>query len=145
MEQPASELCPSDSSATSTYAARIWRRRAASTWRCSGYATANVRPWRPPAPGSTADYPIIHLRDRKEEGSRAPPRRRLPEGDVDLRVTGSFDHVGLNAIGLPAMRKRLEKLGIPFRDAVFPDYDLHQVFLRDPDGVKIKLNYSASE
>ena len=91
------------------------------------------------------DNPIIDLRDRKEEGSRAPPRRRLPEGDVDLRVTGSFDHVGLNATGLPAMRKRLEKLGIPFRDAVFPDYDLHQVFLRDPDGVKIELNYSASE
>ncbi len=69
---------------------------------------------------------------------------RQSDSKPTVRENGIF-RGALNATGLPAMRKRLEKLGIPFRDAVFPDYDLHQVFLRDPDGVKIELNYSASE
>ena len=91
------------------------------------------------------DHALVHLVDRKAEGSKGPPRRRLPEGDVDLRVTGSFDHVALNASGLAAMRQRLDALDIPFKETVVPRSGSHQLFLRDPDGVKIELNYPASE
>ena len=105
---------------------------------------------RPPmaSPGAWlygASQPIIHLVDRKAEGSEGPPQRNLPDGDIDLRVTGSFDHVALVASGLEAMRQHLDALEIPFKEAVVPRSGAHQLFLRDPDGVKIELSYPASD
>lgn len=95
--------------------------------------------------GSDGGDAIIHLRDRNEDVGEGPPRQELPKGDVDRRVTGSFDHVGLNATDITAMRQRLEELGIPFKEAAFPDYELRQLYLRDPDDVKIELNFRGSE
>jgi hypothetical protein len=36
-------------------------------------------------------------------------------------------------------------LGIPFRQRTVPEIKLHQIFLDDPNGIVIELNYSAAE
>ena len=49
------------------------------------------------------------------------------------------------ASGLTDMIERLEKLDVPVRHRKVPDLGLHQVFLHDPNGVMIELNYAAEE
>jgi catechol 2,3-dioxygenase-like lactoylglutathione lyase family enzyme len=59
--------------------------------------------------------------------------------------TGSLDHVAFIASGLSEMRQRLTEAGTLFRERTVPDLGLHQLFIDDPNGVTIELNYPASE
>ena len=69
-------------------------------------------------------------------------------GDRDLSSlghTGSVDHLAFSATGLAAMRANLQAQGIAIRERTVPNLGLHQMFLDDPNGVVIELNYPASE
>lgn len=69
-------------------------------------------------------------------------------GDRDpssLRGSGAVDHVAFFATGLAAMRARLRQLGVPVRERTVPTIGLHQLFLDDPNGVVVELNYPAAE
>ena len=57
--------------------------------------------------------------------------------------TGSFDHIAFAATDLAGMIVHLKKEAVPFRERTVPDLNLHQVFLDDPSGVVIELNYPA--
>jgi catechol 2,3-dioxygenase-like lactoylglutathione lyase family enzyme len=59
--------------------------------------------------------------------------------------TGPLDHVAFFADGLAAMLDHLRGLGIAVRERTVPGLGLHQVFLNDPDGVVVELNYPAAE
>jgi len=48
--------------------------------------------------------------------------------------------VAFAAKDLEAVRARLEKAGITYRETAVPGRPLHQIFFSDPDGVKIELN-----
>ena len=62
-----------------------------------------------------------------------------------LHGTGSLDHVAFTATGLAAMRSNLRSHGIEVRERTVPALGLQQLFLDDPSGVVIELNYPASE
>ena len=67
-------------------------------------------------------------------------------GDVDidsLDGTGSFDHVAFNASDAPELLDRLRRLGIPLRERQVPNLNLFQIFIEDPNGVTIEVNYFA--
>lgn len=69
-------------------------------------------------------------------------------GDRDpsqLKGTGTIDHIAFFAEGLETMLAHLAKLGIEARERTVPSIGLHQVFLDDPNGVVIELNYPAAE
>ncbi len=70
-------------------------------------------------------------------------------GDRDTSTltggTGTFDHIAFAATGLGDMLNQLRKKNIAYRERAVPDLGLHQVFLDDPSGVVIELNYPASE
>ena len=69
-------------------------------------------------------------------------------GDRDessLHGTGSVDHVAFGATGLAAMLARLKQQGVAWRERTVPLLGLHQVFVDDPNGVVIELNYPAEE
>ncbi len=59
--------------------------------------------------------------------------------------TGSLDHIAFAAIGLAEMRGKLKRLEVPFREREVPSLGLRQLFLDDPSGVVIELNYPAAE
>lgn len=61
------------------------------------------------------------------------------------RGSGVVDHVAFNGTGLAQMRQRLAALGIAARERTVPGLGLHQLFLEDPDGVVVELNYPAAE
>lgn len=59
--------------------------------------------------------------------------------------TGSVDHIAFNASGLAEMQNRLDRLGIFAKRRTVPDLGLKQLFVKDPNGIVIEINYSASE
>ena len=65
--------------------------------------------------------------------------------DAALKGTGVVDHVAFFATGLVPMRERLKGLGIDARERTVPSLGLQQLFLDDPNGVVIELNYPAAE
>ena len=70
-------------------------------------------------------------------------------GDRDLdslkNGTGTFDHIAFTATDVAGMLTHLKKQAVPFRERTVPDLNLHQLFLDDPSGVVIELNYAADE
>ena len=69
-------------------------------------------------------------------------------GDRDetkLQGTGTIDHVAFFADGLATMLEHLDATGVAYRQRTVPNIGLHQVFLDDPNGCVIELNYPASE
>ncbi len=59
--------------------------------------------------------------------------------------TGTFDHIAFSATDVSGMVRHLKKISVPFRERTVPDLNLRQVFLDDPSGVVIELNYPANE
>ena len=59
--------------------------------------------------------------------------------------TGAFDHIAFSATGLANMLRELQRKQVPHRERKVPGLGLHQVFLDDPSGVAIELNYPAHE
>lgn len=53
----------------------------------------------------------------------------------------ALDHVSFRARGLAESRRRLSAEGIAFTEAPVPGWTLHQVFIRDPLGLKIELTF----
>ena len=58
--------------------------------------------------------------------------------------TGTIDHVAFVGTDVEAMRERFRAAGVPFRDRLVPSLKLEQVFLEDPNGVTIELNFPAT-
>lgn len=73
-------------------------------------------------------------------------KKYLGDRDVSsLHGSGAVDHLAFFCTGLAAMLARLKQRGIQLRERTVPDLGLHQVFLDDPNGVVIELNYPATE
>lgn len=69
-------------------------------------------------------------------------------GDIDvakLQGSGAVDHIAFFSDGLLAMMARIAALGVTARHRTVPSIGLHQMFLDDPSGVVIELNYPAAE
>ncbi len=62
-----------------------------------------------------------------------------------LHGSGAVDHIAFAATGLAAMRERLRRLGIDAREREVPGLRLRQLFLHDPHGIVVELNYPADE
>ena len=58
---------------------------------------------------------------------------------------GVIDHIAFEARGLDDTIGLLEGREIPFHVRDVPGRDIRQVFLRDPNGVKIELNFRGAE
>ena len=89
--------------------------------------------WRPgfDVPGAwlyVDEEPIVHLVVRPA---------------VHPAPTGAIHHVALKASGLDSMTSRLEQHGIEFTKTVVPDLSVTQLFVDDPNGVKLELNFYA--
>lgn len=60
---------------------------------------------------------------------------------ADSDGTGSIDHVAFAGSDIEAMRARFRATGVAFRERMVPNLNLEQVFIEDPNGVTIELNF----
>ncbi len=81
------------------------------------------------------DHAMVHL------AGNAKPGLKFSESGATL----GFDHVSFRTTGLKAIRERLNKLQVKFQEAPVPGFPLHQVFFRDPVGMKVELTFDESE
>jgi len=63
----------------------------------------------------------------------------------DWGPTGGLDHISFRTHGLEATRARLKDLGTAFDEFPLPGTPIHQIFLRDPTGLKIELTFDLDE
>jgi glyoxylase I family protein len=59
--------------------------------------------------------------------------------------SGTFDHVAFACRGIAAMRARLDALGVPYRVADVPLAGVRQIFMHDPAGNGVELNFVARD
>jgi catechol 2,3-dioxygenase-like lactoylglutathione lyase family enzyme len=59
--------------------------------------------------------------------------------------TGALDHIAFAATGRSAMIERCRRHNVDFFERAVPLLGLHQMFIKDPNGVMIEINYPASE
>jgi catechol 2,3-dioxygenase-like lactoylglutathione lyase family enzyme len=87
---------------------------------------------------------VLHLTQGGANVSENRKRYLGQESDATHR-TGVVDHVAFRATGLDTTIAHLERLGIPFKERQVDNQGLYQLFLFDPNGVKIELNFAAAE
>lgn len=88
------------------------------------------------------DEAVIHLiyYDKNSDGKGYDGLMSDPKTFSD-NGTGSVDHLAFRASDFAGFKKRLQDLNVPMRERDVPGMDLHQIFLRDPNGVTIELNF----
>lgn len=90
------------------------------------------------------DEDVLHL---TEGGANVSDNRMRYLGQQSTATHGSgvVDHVAFRATGLRDMLTHLKARGIAFTQRQVNNQGLFQLFLIDPNGVKIELNYLANE
>ena len=99
---------------------------------------------RPPTPGvdpaqitwmwDGQDRPIVHITQ--------PGRTFADESEKTIGTsTGPIHHVAFECEGHAAMLARLESMGLPWRTREISQIGLRQIFVSEPNGVMLELNY----
>ena len=90
------------------------------------------------------DRDVLHL---TTGGKNVSDNRRKYVGQESqaVRGTGVIDHVASRATALEPMIDHLNRNGIEFKERQVDDQGLYQLFLFDPNGVKVELNFANSE
>ena len=85
------------------------------------------------------ETPCIHIGDREAYAACA--------GGMGLTVspradgTGPVDHIAFNGSDVEGFRQRLDTLGISYGENEIAEVGLRQIFVHDPNGIKIELNF----
>jgi catechol 2,3-dioxygenase-like lactoylglutathione lyase family enzyme len=83
------------------------------------------------------DVPRIHVAPARAEGGQEDYLGARQAG----RGTGAIDHMAFIGDELDAMIENLEGRNIPFRHRIVPEQGVHQLFVEDPNGVTLELNF----
>lgn len=77
-------------------------------------------------------------------GGQALIHLMLPrDGAQSSRGSAAIDHFALTCTSLKAMKERLESAGIPYREREALSEGFVQLFVTDPAGIRVELNFSA--
>lgn len=87
------------------------------------------------------DQGCVHLIGSGQDG---PLSDYLGDRAADRRPgAGALDHIAFFTTDWPAFRERLGRSRTPFVERFVPQLGVRQVFVTDPDGVTIELNFPA--
>ena len=89
--------------------------------------------------------PVVHI-GPSAKGANEIQKKFLGRTSQDTGVgTGAIDHIAFRATGLRGMLEHFKKEKISFTQRRADDQALFQLFLFDPNGIKVELNYEAAE
>ncbi|GAC1666890.1 MAG: hypothetical protein NVS9B2_07640 [Steroidobacteraceae bacterium] len=91
-----------------------------------------------------SDYGVVHIIGIDPNDPSALTAY-LGDKDVPATGTGTVDHIAFLATHLADFLASLRKAGYRWRERTVPSLGLHQVFVEDPSGVTIEMNFPASE
>jgi len=90
------------------------------------------------------DVPVLHMTQGGGDVSK-DRLRYLGQQSQASEGTGVIDHIAFRATGLATMIAHFKKLGVAFKERQVDDQGLYQLFLFDPNGIKVELNFEATE
>jgi len=98
---------------------------------------------RPPLPFDghwlyVGDVPVIHIADRPQYAAQMT--RMGGEVSPEPDGGGPIDHVAFSATGYDEIAARLERYGVAAVPNTIPEIKLRQLFVLDPNGVRIEIN-----
>jgi catechol 2,3-dioxygenase-like lactoylglutathione lyase family enzyme len=67
-----------------------------------------------------------------------------PTAEPQKPDSGVVHHVAFVSRGFARMKAHLQTTGVPYQTVQVPGGELWQIFVRDPNGVMVELNYSAA-
>ena len=90
------------------------------------------------------DTDVLHL---TAGGKNVSENRKAYLGQQSEQTYGSgvVDHIAYRCTGLREMMENLQKHGVTFHKRMVSDQGLFQLFMLDPNGVKVELNFSNAE
>jgi len=82
--------------------------------------------------------PVVHLVEASDSAGAWGRDIVIPQAEDG---TGSFDHVAFRGDDFQAMRRQLQDAGVKFKERVVPGGRLSQLFVLDPEGVLVEINF----
>ena len=67
-----------------------------------------------------------------------------PDGKIS-HGSGAVDHLAIQARGFDEMREKFESSGVEYKENNIQDFGIWQLFVNDPDGVIIELNFQRAD
>lgn len=95
--------------------------------------------------GDESDYGVVHIIGIDRSDAKGLVEYLGDKEEASLHGSAAVDHLAFLATDLRGMRDILQRERLAFRERTVPDLDLHQVFVEDPSGVTIELNFPAAE
>ena len=90
------------------------------------------------------DRDVVHV---TEGGANTSENRKRYVGQQTTATEGSgaIDHVAFRCTGLQETLAHLRAEGVEFKERQVNDQGLYQLFLFDPNGIKVELNFANAE
>ena len=66
---------------------------------------------------------------------------KAAEGNEDLNGSGSIDHIAFSATNAEQLKIKLKEHNIFYSQRKVPNMNLLQIFLEDPNGITVEINY----
>lgn len=95
--------------------------------------------------GDEAEYGVVHLIGIDRNAPAGLNEYLGDKPEEILHGSAAVDHLAFSATDLPDMLRRLRAQGVAWRERNVPTLGLHQLFVEDPSGVTIELNFPAAE
>jgi catechol 2,3-dioxygenase-like lactoylglutathione lyase family enzyme len=92
-----------------------------------------------------SEFGVIHLIGIDKNDPEGLSEYLGDKDESSLYGSGAVDHVAFLATDLAHIKGKLLTHNVPFRERTVPDLGLHQIFLEDPSGVTLEINFSAEE
>jgi catechol 2,3-dioxygenase-like lactoylglutathione lyase family enzyme len=99
----------------------------------------------------STDTPVVHMQEISAdtfEDRKAATAGRIKDGkdssprDFDaVYGAGTIDHIAFNCEDIDGFKARLKQLEVPFGETGLASATVRQLFLRDPNGVVVELNF----
>ncbi|MGE5523360.1 MAG: VOC family protein [Rhodospirillaceae bacterium] len=90
------------------------------------------------------DKDVVHITQGGKDVSENRMRYLGQQSDA-VYGSGAVDHIAFRCTGLKEMLEHLTHEKVDFKQRMVSDQGLYQLFLLDPNGVKIELNFANAE
>ena len=90
------------------------------------------------------DSDVVHVTEGGA-GTSENRKRYVGQQTTVTEGSGAIDHVAFRCTGLRETLAHLRAEGVDFKERQVNDQGLYQLFLFDPNGIKVELNFANAE